>query len=281
MLPEGTEDLIRRALLEDVGDGDHTSLSTIPAGSRGAARLLVKQDGVLAGVELAEAICAHFDPLLRLRILIQDGAAVNTGDVAFTITGPARSILTVERTVLNFMQRMSGTATLTRRFVEALDGTGCRVLDTRKTTPVLRAIEKWAVRIGGGYNHRSGLFDMVMIKDNHTDFAGGIPEAVRAAQRYISDNALKLAIEVETRNLNEVSLALSVSGVQRIMLDNFGLPDLRKAVLLINGACETEASGGITLANARAYAECGVDFISVGALTHSAGSLDLSLKAMI
>lgn len=281
MLPEGTDDLIRRALLEDVGDGDHTSLSTIPAGSRGAARLLVKQDGVLAGVELAEAICAHYDPTFRLRILIQDGAAVKNGDVAFTITGPARSILTVERTVLNFMQRMSGTATLTRRFVEALDGTGCRVLDTRKTTPVLRAIEKWAVRIGGGHNHRYGLYDMVMIKDNHVDFAGGIPEAVRAAQRYLADNGLKLPIEVETRNLNEVRLALSVNGVQRIMLDNFGFDDLRKAVQIINNACETEASGGITLANARQYAECGVDFISVGALTHSAGSLDLSLKAMI
>lgn len=281
MLPEGTEDLIRRSLLEDVGDGDHTSLSTIPAGSRGAARLLIKQDGVLAGVELAEAICAHFDPALRLRILIQDGAAVKANDVAFTMTGPARSILTVERTVLNFMQRMSGIATLTRKFVEAIDGTGCRVLDTRKTTPTLRAIEKWAVRIGGGHNHRHGLYDMVMIKDNHTDFAGGIPEAVRAAQRYIADNALKLAIEVETRNLNEVRLALSVNGVQRIMLDNFGFEDLRNAVRMINRACETEASGGITLGNARAYAECGVDFISVGALTHSAGSLDLSLKAMI
>ena len=245
MLPEGTEDLIRRSLLEDVGDGDHTSLSTIPAGSRGAARLLIKQDGVLAGVELAEAICAHFDPALRLRILIQDGAAVKANDVAFTMTGPARSILTVERTVLNFMQRMSGIATLTRKFVEAIDGTGCRVLDTRKTTPTLRAIEKWAVRIGGGHNHRHGLYDMVMIKDNHTDFAGGIPEAVRAAQRYIADNALKLAIEVETRNLNEVRLALSVNGVQRIMLDNFGFEDLRNAVRMINRACETEASGGI------------------------------------
>ncbi len=281
MLPEGTDDLIRRALLEDVGDGDHSSLATIPAGSRGAARLLIKQDGVLAGVELAEAICAHFDPLLRLRVLIQDGAAVKSGDVSFTMTGPARSILTVERIVLNFMQRMSGTATLTRRFVEALDGTGCKVLDTRKTTPALRAIEKWAVRIGGGHNHRFGLYDMVMIKDNHVDFAGGIPQAVRAAQRYLADNGLKLPIEVETRNLNEVRLALSVPGVHRIMLDNFGFDDLRKAVQLINNACQTEASGGITLANARKFAECGVDFISVGALTHSAGSLDLSLKAMI
>lgn len=281
MLPPGTEDLIRRALLEDVGDGDHTTLATIPSNARGAARLLVKQDGVLAGVELAEAICAHFDPALRLRVLIQDGAAVRTGDVAFTITGPARSILTVERTVLNFMQRMSGIATLTRRFIEALDGTGCRVLDTRKTTPTLRALEKWAVLIGGGHNHRHGLYDMVMIKDNHTDLAGGIPEAVRAAQRYMADNGMKLPIEVETRDLEEVRLALSVTGVKRIMLDNFGFDDLRRAVRLINGTCETEASGGITLANARQFAACGVDYISVGALTHSAGSLDLSLKAMI
>lgn len=281
MLPEGTEELIRRALAEDIGDGDHSSRSTVPAGARGAARLLVKQDGVLAGVELAEAICAFFDPTLRLRVLIQDGAAVKAGDVAFTMTGPARSILTVERVVLNFMQRMSGTATLTRRFVEAVQGTGCRVLDTRKTSPTLRAIEKWAVRIGGGHNHRFGLFDMVMIKDNHADFAGGIPQAVRSAQRYLSDNVLKLPIEVETRDLKEVRDALSVPGVLRIMLDNFPLDRLREAVKVINGSCETEASGGITLNNARAFAECGVDFISVGALTHSAGSLDLSLKAMI
>lgn len=281
MLPEGTDELIRQALAEDIGDGDHTSRATIPVTARGATRLLVKQDGVIAGVELAEAICAYFDASLRLRVLIQDGAAVRTGDVVFTMTGPARSMLTVERVVLNFMQRMSGIATLTRRFTEALDGTGCRVLDTRKTTPTLRAIEKWAVRIGGGHNHRYGLYDMVMIKDNHADFAGGIPQAVRSAQRYLSDNSLRLAIEVETRNLDEVRQALSVPGVQRIMLDNFDLIQLRAAVKLINGSCETEASGGITLANARAYAECGVDHISVGALTHSAGSLDLSLKAMI
>ena len=281
MLPAGTDDLIRRALIEDIGEGDHTALSTIPAAARGAARLLVKQNGVLAGVELAEAICAYFDPALRVRVLLQDGAAVKNGDVAFTLTGPARSILTAERTILNFMQRMSGIATLTRLFVDALDGTGCKVLDTRKTTPTLRSIEKWAVRIGGGHNHRHGLYDMVMIKDNHTDFAGGIPEAVRSCQRYLADLGLQLPIEVETRNLHEVSIALSVPGIQRIMLDNFGFDDLSKAVRMINGSCETEASGGITLANARAYAECRVDFISVGALTHSAGSIDLSLKAMI
>jgi nicotinate-nucleotide pyrophosphorylase (carboxylating) len=281
LLPEGTLAIVQQALSEDIGMGDHTALATVPAAARGSARLLVKQDGVLAGVELAEAICAHYDPALKLRVLIQDGAAVKKGDVAFTMSGPARSILTAERTVLNFMQRMSGIATLTHRFVEALDGTGCKVLDTRKTTPTLRAIEKWAVRIGGGTNHRFGLYDMVMIKDNHADLSGGIPKAIEAAKRYLADNALNLPIEVETRNLEEVRQALSIAGVHRIMLDNFGLDELRAAVKFINGAVPTEASGGITLQNARQYADCGVDYISVGALTHSAGSLDLSLKAMI
>jgi nicotinate-nucleotide pyrophosphorylase (carboxylating) len=281
LLPEGTLAIVQQALTEDIGMGDHTALATVPASAHGSARLLVKQDGVLAGVELAEAICAHYDPALKLRVLIHDGAAVKKGDVAFTLSGPARSILTAERTVLNFMQRMSGIATLTHRFVEALEGTGCKVLDTRKTTPTLRAIEKWAVRIGGGTNHRFGLYDMVMIKDNHSDLSGGIPKAIEAAKRYLSDNALKLPIEVETRNLDEVRQALSITGVHRIMLDNFSLDDLRTAVKFINGAVPTEASGGITLQNARQYADCGVDYISVGALTHSAGSLDLSLKAMI
>ncbi len=281
MLPAGTLAVVQQALTEDIGVGDHTALSTVPAAARGAARLLVKQEGVLAGVELAEAICAHYDPALKIRVLIQDGASVKNGDVAFTISGPARSILTAERTMLNFMQRMSGIATLTHRFVEALDGTGCKVLDTRKTTPTLRAIEKWAVRIGGGTNHRFGLYDMMMIKDNHSDLSGGIPKAVEAAKRYLADNALYLPIEVETRNMEEVRQALSIPGVDRIMLDNFGLNDLRTAVKFINGSVPTEASGGITLENARQYADCGVDYISVGALTHSAGSLDLSLKAMI
>lgn len=282
MLPEGTLELVQRALVEDIREGDHTALATIPADARGAARLLVKQDGVLAGVELAEAICALFDPALKLRVLIQDGASVKSGDVAFTLTGAARSLVTVERTLLNFMQRMSGVATLTRRFVEAVEGTGCRVLDTRKTTPTLRAIEKWAVRIGGGTNHRFGLYDMVMIKDNHTDLAGGVAQAIVAAQRYLAANNLQhVPIEVETRNMKEVEAVLAVPGVHRIMLDNFALPDLRAAVLRIGRACATEASGGITLQNVRAYAETGVDFVSIGALTHSAGSLDLSLKAMI
>lgn len=281
MLPPHTEELIHRALLEDIGTGDHTSLSTIPAEARGAARLHVKQAGVLAGVELAQAICRHYDPKLNLRVLIQDGARVAVGDIAFTLTGPARSILIVERLVLNFMQRMSGIATLTRAFVEAIEGTGCRVLDTRKTTPTLRAIEKWAVRIGGGHNHRAGLYDMVMIKDNHADLAGGIPEAIRSARAYLREHDLHLPIEVETRDLTEVGLVLAAGGVQRIMLDNFSLDEAEQAVRMIAGRYETEASGGITLDTARAYAERGVDFISVGALTHSAGSLDLSLKAMI
>lgn len=282
MLPEGTLDLVQRALVEDIREGDHTALSTIPAEAGGAARLLVKQDGVLAGVELAQAICRHFDPQLRLHILIQDGAAVQAGEVAFTLTGPARSIVTVERTLLNFMQRMSGIATLTRRFVQAVEGTGCQVLDTRKTTPTLRAIEKWAVRIGGGTNHRFGLYDMVMIKDNHADLAGGIGPAITAAQRYLAANGRQhIPIEVETRNMKEVDAVLAVPGVHRIMLDNFSLPDLRTAVQRIGRACATEASGGISLQNVRAHADTGVDFVSIGALTHSAGSLDMSLKAMI
>jgi len=213
-------------------------------------------------------------------MLMQDGASVVPDDVAFTVSGPARSILSVERVLLNFMQRMSGIATLTRAFVNAVEGTGCTVLDTRKTTPTLRALEKEAVRIGGGQNHRFGLFDMIMIKDNHIDFASGIPQAIRTAQDYLAANKLDLRVEVEARDLNEVREVLHTGGVHRIMLDNFEFADLRAAVKMIGRACETEASGGIDLDNARAYAECGVDFISVGALTHSARSLDLSLKAM-
>ena len=280
MLPAGTEEQIAAAIAEDVGDGDHTTLGTIPSTARGGMRLLVKQPGILAGVELARLICAHSDPDLHLRVLLEDGAIVAPGDMAFTVNGPVRSLLTVERVLLNFVQRLSGIATMTRRFVDAIEGTGCRVLDTRKTTPNLRALEKWAVLIGGGENHRFGLFDMVMIKDNHVDFAGGIANAIEAARRYLADRGLDLPIEVETRNLDEVRQVLVLGGVQRIMLDNFALPDLRQAVKLINGNYPTEASGGITLDTARAYAECGVNFISVGALTHSPGSLDLSLKAL-
>lgn len=280
MLPEGTEALIDRAFSEDVGDGDHTTLSTIPADAKGAARLLVKTDGILAGVELAEAIAHRFDPALTIRTYLHDGASVKNGDVAFTIMGNTRSILMVERVLLNFMQRMSGIATMTHRFVEAVEGTGCKVLDTRKTTPGLRAIEKWAVRIGGGHNHRHGLHDMVMIKDNHHDFAGGIPKAIAAARTYLKEQGKDLAIVVETRDLAEVQLVLDTGGVQRIMLDNFTPELLRQAVKLIDHRFQTEASGGISLATVRKFAETGVDFVSVGALTHSVPSLDLSLKAL-
>ncbi|MFZ1618561.1 MAG: carboxylating nicotinate-nucleotide diphosphorylase [Flavobacteriales bacterium] len=280
MLPLGTEDLIDRALQEDLGDGDHTSLSTIPPEAMGAAHLLVKANGVLAGMELAKAVFAHVDKTLAMRPFLNDGARVAPQDVAFTIHGSSRSILIAERVVLNFMQRMSGIATLTRDFTDAVEGTRCKVLDTRKTTPGLRQIEKWAVRIGGGVNHRMGLHDMMMIKDNHADFAGGIPKAIARALEYQKERGLKLPIEVETRNLEEVKQVLATGGVQRIMLDNFTTDMLRKAVKLIDHKVETEASGGITLGTARSYAECGVDYISVGALTHSAGCLDLSLKAM-
>jgi nicotinate-nucleotide pyrophosphorylase (carboxylating) len=280
MLPPGTQEIIDSAFREDIGSGDHTSLATVPGDAKGAAHLLVKAPGILAGIELAQAICSRIDEGLHLRPLLQDGARVAPGDVAFTLNGGSRSILLVERVILNFMQRMSGIATLTRAFVDAIEGTGCRVLDTRKTTPGLRVIEKWAVRIGGGNNHRMGLHDMMMIKDNHADFAGGIPQAILRAQAYQRERGMNIPIEVETRNLIEVGQVLSAGGVQRIMLDNFSTATLREAVQLINGRFETEASGGITLETARSCAECGVDFISVGALTHSAGSLDMSLKAM-
>jgi nicotinate-nucleotide pyrophosphorylase (carboxylating) len=280
VLPPGTAELIELALKEDIGDGDHSALSTIPADARGAARLLIKADGVLAGMDLARSIVQRFDPELNLRPFMEDGARVNVGDVAFTLMGPARSILTIERLVLNFMQRMSGIATLTHRYVEAVEGTGCRVLDTRKTTPGMRALEKWAVRIGGGHNHRNGLYDMIMIKDNHADFAGGIPQAIAAAHAYLTMKGKVLPIEVETRNMKEVEQVLVTGGVDRIMLDNFTPEQLKVAVDRIGGRYETEASGGINLSTIRSYAVTGVDMISVGALTHSVPSLDLSLKAL-
>ena len=280
MVPAGTEALIELAFREDVGDGDHTSLSTIPAEAKGAARLIVKGTGVLAGVEMAQAVAAQFDRALTFRIYLEDGALVRPGDIAFNLMGPVRSILVVERVLLNFMQRMSGIATQTRRYVDAVAGTGCRVLDTRKTTPGLRAIEKWAVRIGGGFNHRHGLHDMIMIKDNHHDFAGGIPKAIASARAYLESTGRKLAIEVETRDLEEVQQVLRTGGVQRIMFDNFTPALMREAVALVGGRFETEASGGINLDTVRNFAETGVDFVSVGALTHSVPSLDLSLKAL-
>ena len=279
MLPPGTEELIARALAEDIGAGDHTTLATIPEESKGSARLLVKQPGILAGVELASSIAQHFDSRLQIRPYLMDGANVSIGDVAFHLIGPQRSILTVERVLLNFMQRLSGIATLTRRYVDTVTGTGCTILDTRKTTPTLRALEKWAVQLGGGANHRHGLYDMIMIKDNHHDMLGGIPQAIAAARAYLDRKQLDLKIEVEVRGLDELELVLRHGGVDRVMLDNFTPSVLRKAVELISGRFETEASGGITLDTVRSFAETGVDFISVGALTHSAPSLDLSLKA--
>ena len=280
MLPPGTAELIELALKEDIGDGDHSALSTIPADARGAARLLIKAEGVLAGMDLARSIVQRFDPELNLRPFMEDGARVNVGDVAFTLMGPARSILTIERLVLNFMQRMSGIATLTHRYVEAVEGTGCKVLDTRKTTPGMRALEKWAVRIGGGHNHRKGLYDMIMIKDNHADFAGGIPRPIAPPHPYMTMKGLDLPIEVETPNMKEVEQVLVTGGVNRIMLDNFTPELLKVAVERIGGRYETEASGGINLSTIRNYAITGVDMISVGALTHSVPSLDLSLKAL-
>jgi nicotinate-nucleotide pyrophosphorylase (carboxylating) len=271
--------LIELALEEDVRDGDHSSLATVPPSAEGRARLLVKQPGVLAGVALARALFERVDPRLELDVRLDDGAVVRPGDEAFFVSGPTRSILTAERLVLNGMQRMSGIATLTRRYAEAIAHTDCRLLDTRKTTPGLRQVEKWAVRIGGGHNHRMGLYDMIMIKDNHVDFCGGIAEAIDAVHRYFEQLGRTLPIEIETRNLEEVERVLARGGVQRVMLDNYALEDLRRAVERIGDAFETEASGGVNLETIGPIAETGVDFVSVGALTHSVDSLDLSLKA--
>lgn len=273
------DEIIRNVLHEDIGDGDHSSLACIPASATGVAKLLVKDSGILAGVELARRICGIFDPQLKFEELIPDGSAVEPGQIAFYISGSARSILSVERTLLNFMQRMSGIATHTSQLVKLLEGTNCKLLDTRKTTPGIRYMEKWAVRIGGGQNHRFALYDMIMLKDNHVDFAGGIEPAIRRTHEYLAQTGKELRIEIEVRNLAELQEALNVGMIDRIMLDNFNTGDLRKAVELVAGKYETEASGGITRDTLRMYAETGVDFISVGALTHSYKSLDLSLKA--
>ena len=271
---------IVNALKEDVGDGDHTSLATIAAGSKGKAKLLVKDEGILAGVELAEEIFHIVDPSLKLKIYLNDGAKIKYGDIVFEVEGDAQSILTAERLVLNCMQRMSGVATKTYQITEILKDTHTRVLDTRKTTPGMRYLEKWAVRIGGGVNHRFGLYDMILIKDNHVDYAGGISEAIEGARNYLAANHKKLAIEIEVRNIEELGEVIQTGGVDRILLDNFNFSDLRDAVNMIEGRFITEASGGITIDNIREYAACGVDYISVGALTHSVKSLDLSLKAV-
>lgn len=274
------QDFISRSLTEDVGDGDHTSLACIPKTAISKAHLLVKEDGILAGVEVALAIFKTVDASLHVEVYLKDGAAIKKGDIVLIVEGSAQSILTAERLVLNCMQRMSGIATATNKITQLLSGLKTTVLDTRKTTPGMRLLEKWAVKIGGGANHRFGLYDMIMIKDNHVDYAGGIEKAILAANSYLEKNQLKLNIEIETRNLKEVQEVLQIGRVNRIMLDNFSLAELKQAVEMIQGKYETEASGGITSETIRSYAECGVDFISVGALTHSVKSLDLSLKAI-
>lgn len=270
---------IQNALEEDLGDGDHTSLSSIPATAEGKARLLVKKKAILSGVEVASQIFSFIDPSFRMKIMITDGQPVHPGDVAFMIEGKVLSILKAERLVLNVMQRMSGIATQTARYVEELRGLKTRVLDTRKTTPGMRYLEKEAVRHGGGMNHRMGLFDMILLKDNHIDYAGGIENAVKGAISYRKEKKLDIPIEVEARSLQDVKLITSLPGVDRVMFDNFTIDHTLEAVKIVAGKIETESSGGITLSNLRAYAECGVDFISVGALTHHVKSIDLSLKA--
>lgn len=271
---------IANALKEDIGSGDHTSLATIPEGKTGKARLLIKEDGILAGLAVAAEIFKALDEKLLLSVFLKDGDSVKTGDVAFEVAGSVQSILMAERLVLNTMQRMSGIATKTRHIVNLLEGTNTKVLDTRKTTPGMRYLEKMAVAIGGGVNHRFGLYDMILIKDNHVDYAGGIAQAILAAQDYLKKHQLSIPVEIEVRNLSELAQVMETGQVDRIMLDNFDFEHLRKAVQIISGKYATEASGGITETNIRAYAECGVDYISVGALTHSVKSLDMSLKAI-
>ena len=274
------EKLIDLAFAEDIGDGDHTTLCCIPEDAEGAQKLLVKEEGILAGVEVAKRIFRRFDLGLQVEQLLNDGAHVKPGDIAFIVRGSVRSLLQTERLMLNVMQRMSGIATVTARYMKELEGTGCKVLDTRKTTPGMRVLEKEAVRIGGGMNHRIGLFDMILLKDNHVDFAGGIKAALDRSHAYLKEKGMNLKIEIEVRNFDELQQALDHGGADRIMLDNFSVADTRKAVEIINHRCEVESSGGITLATIRQYALCGVDFISVGALTHSVKSLDLSFKAL-
>ena len=271
--------LIDLAFAEDIGDGDHTTLCCIPADAMGKSHLLIKEDGILAGVEVAKRVFARFDPTLEVEVLIGDGAKVKKGDVVMIVAGKVRSLLQTERLMLNIMQRMSGIATMTHKYVERLKGTKTHVLDTRKTTPGMRILEKQAVKIGGGMNHRIGLFDMILLKDNHVDFAGGIKNAIDRCHKYLKEKSLDLKIEIEVRNFSEIQQVLDCGGVDRIMFDNFSVDDTRTAVEMIAGRYETESSGGITFDTIRQYAECGVDFISVGALTHSVKGLDMSFKA--
>jgi nicotinate-nucleotide pyrophosphorylase (carboxylating) len=280
ILKEDLIAFIKNALHEDIREGDHTSNSTVPENAQGKARLLVKDKGIVAGVELAELIFKTVDPHLKVEVLIKDGEPIEYSQIVLYVEGNDRSILTAERLVLNCMQRMSGIATVTQEIVKKLEGTKCKVLDTRKTTPGFRLLEKWAVKIGGGVNHRFGLFDMILIKDNHVDYAGGIKNALFAAQKYLKDKYLDLPIEIEVRNLNELQEVLEVGGVVRIMLDNFDYEKTKEAIKIIDGRFPVESSGNINPQTVRAYAECGVDYVSMGYLTHSAKSLDLSLKAM-
>lgn len=279
-LNDQLDDLIKYWFAEDIGDGDHTSLSCIPATAMGKSRLIIKDTGVLAGVEVAKRIFHAFDPELKINVFINDGAEVKPGDVAFEVEGKVLSLLQTERLMLNIMQRMSGVATVTRKYAKCLEGLKTQVLDTRKTTPGLRMLEKEAVKIGGGTNHRIGLFDMILLKDNHVDFAGGIENAIRSAQKYCQERGKNLKIEIEVRNFEELERVMQVGGVNRIMLDNFTPENTKKAVDMIGGRYEVESSGGITFDTLRTYAECGVDFVSVGALTHSVKSLDMSFKAV-
>lgn len=274
------EQQIKSWLQEDIGDGDHTSLACIPANAIGKSRLIIKEKGILAGVEIAKKIFALHDPSLIMKTFIHDGEEVNIGDVAFEVEGNIRSLLQTERVMLNIMQRMSGIATTTRHYVKQLEGLKTKILDTRKTTPGLRLLEKEAVHIGGGVNHRLGLYDMILIKDNHVDFAGGIRNAIELTHHYLQAHHKKLPIEIEVRNFKEIEEVLNVGGVDRIMFDNFSVEQTRKAVLMIQKRYETESSGGIIFETLRAYAECGVDYISVGALTHSVNGLDMSFKAI-
>jgi len=271
---------IENAIREDVGDGDHSSLACIPKDAKGAAQLIVKENGIIAGIDFAKQVFNYVDSDLDINTLVNDGDAVKVGDIAFVVSGSSQSILKAERIVLNAMQRMSAIATKTNNFVKKLEGTTTQILDTRKTTPGIRALEKWAVEIGGGVNHRFALYDMIMLKDNHIDFAGGIAQAIQKTHDYLKTHQLNLKIIVEARSLEEVELILKQDGIYRILLDNFNYADTKKAVDLINGKCLTESSGGITLDTAKQYANCGVDFISSGALTHSVYNMDMSLKAI-
>ncbi|MFN5031919.1 MAG: carboxylating nicotinate-nucleotide diphosphorylase [Flavobacteriia bacterium] len=272
-------EIIDRALQEDIGEGDHSTLSCVPENATGKAELIIKEDGILAGVELALMIFHRFDPALEIQVFLKDGQQVKKGEIAFVVKGSSRSILSTERLVLNFMQRMSGIATQTNKIVQLISGTNTKLLDTRKTTPGIRYMEKWAVRIGGGYNHRFALYDMIMLKDNHIDYAGGIGPAIDRANDYLFKNELDLKIEIEVRDKSELLQVLEKGNVDRIMLDNFTPDEIREVLPLIPEKYETEASGGITLETIRSYAETGIQFISVGALTHSVKSLDMSLKA--